>query len=75
MRYELNKLNYNSWNDALDMYLKYKKRKPGGSWHSWYTGRAQYINTLREMEDQFPNIDESDIIREFNVIDDSDCPF
>ena len=75
MRYELNKLNYDSWNDALDMYLKYKKRKPESNWHAWYTGRVQHINTLREMEDQFPNIGETDIIDEFDVIDDSDCPF
>ena len=75
MIYTLNKLNYKEWNDALDMYLKYKKRKPEGTWHNWYTGRAEHVKTLREMEDKFPNIEDSDIISEFDVIDDSDCPF
>ena len=69
MIYTLNKLNYKEWNDALDLYLKYKKRKPEGTWHSWYMGRVKHVAILREMEDQFPNIDESDIINEFNIID------
>ena len=69
MRYTLNKLNYKEWNDALDLYLKYKKRKPEGTWNSWYTGRVEHVERLREMEDQFPNIDESDIINEFDIID------
>jgi len=73
--YRLNKLNYKEWNDALDLYLKYKKRKPEGTWHSWYTGRVEHVNTLREMEDKFPNVEESDILSHFDVIDDDDIPF
>ena len=70
MRYTLNKLNYNEWDDALDLYLKYRERKPEGTWHSWYTGRVEHVNTLREMEDQFPNVDEGDILSHFDIIDD-----
>lgn len=75
MRYELSKLNYDSWNDALDMYLKYRERKPTGKWHDWYAGRVEHVTRLREMEDQFPNVEESDIVNQFDIIDDSDCPF
>ena len=75
MRYELSKLNYDSWNDALDMYLKYRERKPAGKWHDWYMGRVEHVTRLREMGDQFPNVEESDIVNQFDIIDDSDCPF
>lgn len=71
MRYQLNKLNYKEWNDALDLYLKYKKRKPEGTWHSWYVGRVEHVEKLRELEDQYPNVEESDILSHFDVIDDN----
>lgn len=69
MRYTLNELNYKEWNNALDLYLKYRERKPSGQWHDWYMGRVEHVQKLREMEDRFPNIEESDIIGEFDVID------
>ena len=75
MRYTLNKLNYKEWNDALDLYRKYKKRKPSGTWDSWYKGRVQHVETLSEMEDRYPNVEESDILSHFDVIDDTDAPF
>ena len=75
MRYTLNKLNYKEWNDALDLYLKYKKRKPSGTWDSWYRGRVKHVETLRDMEDRYPNVEESDILSHFDVIDDTDAPF
>ena len=40
MRYTLNKLNYKEWNDALDLYLKYKKRKPSGTLNFTTADRA-----------------------------------
>ncbi len=75
MRYTLNKLNYKEWNDALDLYLKYKKRKPSGKWHDWYMGRVKHVERLREMQDQYPNVEESDVLSHFDVIDDTDAPF
>ena len=71
MRYTLNKLNYKEWNDALDLYLKYKKRKPSGKWYDWYMGRVKHVERLREMQDQYP----SDVLSHFDVIDDTDAPF
>jgi len=75
MIYTLNKLNYKEWNDALDLYLKYKKRKPEGTWHNWYKGRVKHVETLRDMEDRYPNVEESDILSHFDVIEDTDPPF
>lgn len=72
MRYTLKRLDYKEWNYALDLYLKYKKRKPNGKWHDWYMGRVEHVQRLRDMEDQFPNIEESDIISEFDIIGDND---
>jgi hypothetical protein len=72
MRYTLSKLNYNEWNDALDLYLKYKERKPSGKWHDWYMGRVEHVENLSEMGDQFPIFSEDGDPIEF---DDTGYPF
>ena len=64
MRYRLQDIGYDNWNDALDRYLLYKKTKPTGAWRDWYKKRLKQQEMLEGLIDKFPNVDIDDILTE-----------